>query len=290
MTPEAAALACVPGAATGPVELRALAGGLTNRSFLVATPRGRYVLRLGAGADSLLAIDRRAEAAAQGLAAAAGIAPEIVHADPAAGLLVTQYVAGQVWSDADFDDPRNIDRLGEVLRRLHAVDTIGTAGLARLDRLETARGYVERIAAAAPAERAGLERLLAAAATVEAQVASDSRPVALVHSDLHGSNLVDDGEQLWLIDWEYAALADPLHDVACVLAYQPRAQRHGQRLLGALGLGRDVTAPMLAAAAWMFELLVYLWYRARRLAVPPSAAVLAAERRAQRMLVHNRNL
>lgn len=289
MTPEAAALACVPGATTGPVELHALAGGLTNRSFLVATPRGRYVLRLGAGADSLLAIDRRAEAAAQGIAAAAGIAPEIVHADPAAGLLVTQYVAGQVWSDANFDDPHHIDRLGEVLRRLHAVDTAGTTGLARLDRLETARGYVERIAAAAPAERAGLERLLAAAATVEAQVASGSRPMVLAHSDLHGSNLVD-GERLWLIDWEYAALADPLHDVACVLAYQPRARRHRQRLLAALGLGREVTAPMLAAAAWMFELLVYLWYRTRRLAVTPSAADLAAERRAQRVLVHNRNL
>ena len=69
ITPGSEVLARVPGAADGPLEVSRLRGGLTNRSFLVGTVRGRYVVRLGAGADALLAIDRRTEAAAQRLAA-----------------------------------------------------------------------------------------------------------------------------------------------------------------------------------------------------------------------------
>lgn len=287
--PNREALAAVPGALAGGVQVRALHGGLTNRSFLVETVSGRYVLRLGMGADSLLAIDRRAEAAAQRLAAAAGIAPAIVDVDTRAGLLIAAYVEGRCWQAADFDDPRQLERLGKVLRRLHAIDPAGATSLRQLDALQTARGYVARIAERAPGERAELESLLATAARVERKVAAATRPQVLVHSDPHGSNVVD-GERLWLIDWEYAALADPLHDAAGVLAYYPQARRHERQLLDALGLAPQVTSTMLAAAVWMFELLVYLWYRTRRLAVPPSAQDIAAERHAQLALMHNENL
>ncbi|HNS27288.1 MAG TPA: phosphotransferase [Steroidobacteraceae bacterium] len=118
--------------------------------------------------------------------------------------------------------------------------------------------------------------------------AAGARSATLVHCDLHGSNLIE-GDRLWLIDWEYAALADPLQDVASVLAYYPHAGRHSGRLLGALGLA-GVTPRELLAAVWMFQLLVFLWYRVRRLAVAPTSADLAAERRAHAALVHNGNL
>lgn len=34
------------------------------------------------------------------------------------------------------------------------------------------------------------------------------------HLDLKGDNLFDDGHRLWLIDWEYAGMSDPLFDLA----------------------------------------------------------------------------
>jgi len=146
---------------------------------------------------------------------------------------------------------------------------------------------IAQIVAAAPDERAALERLLVEAERHRDESGGGTRAPCLVHSDLHGSNLVD-GRALWLIDWEYAALADPLHDVASVLAYHPQAAPFAPRLLAALGLAAEPRA--LAAALWLFQLLVHLWYRARRVAVEPSAADLAAEQGAARALVHNRNL
>ncbi len=32
--------------------------------------------------------------------------------------------------------------------------------------------------------------------------------------DLYSRNVLDDGSRLYLIDWEYAAMADPLFDLA----------------------------------------------------------------------------
>jgi thiamine kinase len=287
------AMAWVPGATRGArPQVRALTGGLTNRSFLVTTDEGRFVVRLGTVHDELLAIDRRVESTVQRLAAHVGVAPDIVHADAASGLLVTRYVEGRGWAGADFADPAGIDRLCAQLASLQSIEVRAAQGIGRLEPIALARAYVERILAAAPGEKAQLEALLGQAGRRSRDTGASARRPVLVHSDLHGSNLVD-GERLWLIDWEYAALADPLHDLACLLAYHPQAAPHVARMLAALGLGRAVTAQMLDASVWLFQLLVFLWYRARRVAVAPTALEQAAEARAARALgplMHNRSL
>ena len=293
-TPGPDVLSRVPGADTAvPLQVESLTGGLTNRSFRVTTSQGRYVVRLGTAYDSLLAIDRRAETMAQRLAADAGVAPRVIDADIASGLLITEYAPGRSWTATDFTDPRQIDRLGAQLASLQAIDARAAPGLARLDPTVLARGYVRRIVAAAPEEQRHLEPMLTEAQRRWRDSGASARSPVLTHSDLHGSNLVDGGTRLWLIDWEYAALADPLHDVACVLAYHPEAVPHLPRLLAALGLERITTPAVLDAAIWLFQLLVFLWYRARRVAVAASAAEQAAEERAARALtslVHNRSL
>ena len=40
-------------------------------------------------------------------------------------------------------------------------------------------------------------------------------PISLVfgHNDLLASNFIDDGERLWLIDWDYAGFNSPLFDL-----------------------------------------------------------------------------
>lgn len=290
VSPGPEVLAQVPGGAEGaPLEVRPLTGGLTNRSFLVVTPQGRYVVRLGTKHDALLAIDRRTEIAAQRLAATRQVAPRIVHADAASGLLIAEYAEGRCWTGADFADPRQIDRLGARLALLHSLDARSVPDLALLDPVALARGYAARIAASVPDERRRLAALVTEAEQRRVGSGALTRKPALVHSDLHGSNLVDGGS-LQLIDWEYAALADPLHDVACVLTYYPQAVPHAARLLAALGLEVTATSAALGATIWLFQLLTCLWYRARRLAVPPTPADLAAEQRAVHALVHNKSL
>jgi thiamine kinase-like enzyme len=286
-------LAQVPGATRGArPDVLPLAGGLTNRSFLVTTAEDRFVVRLGTTHDALLAIDRRAETVAQRLASAVLVAPPVVHADVASGLLITKYVEGRTWAAADFTDVSRVDRLASQLATLQSIAVREEEGLATLDPLALARGYVERIARFAPTEQRSLSRLLAEAEGRARDTGAATRRPVLAHSDLHGSNLVEGG-RLWLIDWEYAGVADPLQDVACLLAYYPGMEKHAPRLLAALGLGQAAARESFGATLWLFQMLVYLWYRARRVAVVPDAQAQAAERRAARALrpfVHNGNL
>ena len=65
----------------------------------------------------LLGIDRRNEAICQGIAAASGLAPEVVHREQ--GLLVSRYVPGRMLMAVGPGDPRLIGQIGAALRRLH---------------------------------------------------------------------------------------------------------------------------------------------------------------------------
>jgi thiamine kinase-like enzyme len=38
----------------------------------------------------------------------------------------------------------------------------------------------------------------------------------LCHNDLLPANILDDGNELWLVDWEYAGIGNPLFDLAGV--------------------------------------------------------------------------
>jgi thiamine kinase-like enzyme len=105
---------------------------------------------------------------------------------------------------------------------------------------------------------------------------SHERAPTLIHGDLHHSNLIGD-KRLYLLDWEYAAVTDPLFDLACLIAYYPRAALHATALLRAAGLERDASLEMLEHATWVYVLLSYLWYRARRLDHAPHASELALE-------------
>ena len=111
-----AALTAVPALRSyhGPVERL---GGLTNRVYRV----GSHVLRL-AGAGTAEYINRAHEAQSAQVAARAGVAPAVIHADPKTGVMVTALVAGAVTlSPQGFKDiPGAVARAGAALRKLHS--------------------------------------------------------------------------------------------------------------------------------------------------------------------------
>jgi aminoglycoside phosphotransferase (APT) family kinase protein len=261
------ALAHVPGFAAGKVDVTPLPGGGFNRSYAVRTPAGRFVLRWSPAPDAWLAADRSAERALQTLAASAGLAPRIVYADPGDRWLITEFVEGAVWTDDRFGRDKCVAVLGDTLRELHAIPPPATG---RFDLLQALGSYAERLGAAEYLEQAAVAWQLSGAS---------ERPAAVLHHDLHGSNLIETGAgRLVLIDWECAVVNDPLLDVACVLSYFEAARTHANVLLRHAGLG-GVSARQLAAAVWLFDLHTWFWYRERRARRVPTPAELAAERR-----------
>ena len=280
----AALLQHVPGCENGdvPYSQELIAGGKVNRSFLVRTRRGRFVVRLNENAASDPGLDRTRELALHGAAATAGIAPAVVYAAPDHSCLITDYLDGRLWTPHYFTRMRDLRSLGQRLRALQAVTP---PPVSRFDPIVAARRYADIIVANDPDEGGRIQFLLASGAEALARTGSAHRAPSIVHSDLHHGNVLT-ADRVYFIDWEYAQVGDPLLDLACVMAYYPRAVAHGALLLEASGLS-DVgaTLEMLGELTNVFTLLTYLWYRARRVSRAVPATDLQLESAALRRLL-----
>lgn len=190
--------------------LAPLAGGLESRSWLVAAGSLRCVLRLPNEAGPPL-LDAGAEAAAMQAVAEAGLAPRVVAADAATGLLLTEFRAGAAaWTPELARKPANVARIAALLRRLHRVAPDAALPAYSAERL--AHGYLGPLAGdrgLGEERRAQANELLELARRYDALHA----PSVLCHNDLSAANVLDDGE-LVLIDFEYAVHGAPVLDLA----------------------------------------------------------------------------
>jgi len=193
----------------GPLVIEPISGGISNHNFLVRVSDRAYVARL-CQERPLLGIDRRNEVVCHQAASALGLAPEVVHHEP--GLLVTRFVDGHTLGPADVRSPGVLVRLAGLLHQLHESWDALVGEVLYFCPFQTIRTYARsavRLKAAVPAD---LDALLADARRLAHRI-GPSRPV-LCHNDLLAANLVDDGRQLWLVDWEYAGVGHPLFDLA----------------------------------------------------------------------------
>jgi thiamine kinase-like enzyme len=263
--PTAAALARVPGLEDGQPALRieVLGGGTVNRVYRVDSLQGRFILRLDGAAWRRPGVDRSRELSLHQVAAAGGIAPLVVAAAPEEqGLLITEFQDGRLWRPQDYRDPLALQRLGERLYRLHR---LSPPPIEAFDPLRVGQDYARLVSAAHSAAAANaLERLQTACR----DLTQGYRPPTVVHGDLWEGNLLQ-GEQLWLLDWEYAQLTDPLMDIACLLAYYPQSAPHQNELLAAAGFDARVHRPALMARIDIYRMLSWLWHLARGEAVDP---------------------
>lgn len=182
-------------------------GGLTNRVYRV----GDHVLRLpGKGTEAY--IDRAAEAAMARAAADAGVAPEVVLADPASGVMVTRFLPGctTMTPEGFRTRPGAPARAGAVLARLHRS---GAVFPVRFDLWGMIDGYLALLAPRDVALPAGYHEVLAEAQAVRAALArAPVEPVAC-HCDPLCENFLDDGARMWVVDWEYSGMNDPMWDL-----------------------------------------------------------------------------
>ena len=255
-------LASIPELADrGPFKFQALAGGLTNRNFLLTGTEGRLVLRLNNQAPG---VDREREAIALTLASELGIGATIVANKPAAGYLLTEYIDGPVWTPEQARDPEAQERLGHCLRRLHQ----SVVDLPAFKPMVELRSYLQQ-----PETRVldyfdslivavdELERLL------ETQAYYEHLPVPCHHDLVHRNIL---GQQdLRLIDWEFAALGNPLLDLATFINYHDLAPDEYAPLLASYFGGQAPEQwPQLSAAIRLAQLLELFWLLNQRSKLP----------------------
>jgi thiamine kinase-like enzyme len=192
----AAALPCW-GRRVSPVPL---AGGLTNDNFVVEDGGRRYVVRVG-GDIPAHNIVRTSEAAASRAAHAAGVSPRVHYADSAA--LVIDFVDGRTLTPEDVRAPENRARLVDLIKRAHREIPKHFRGPAPLFWVFQVVRHYDRVLREF---RSPHVSMLSALAPMAERLEQAVGPIDIVfgHNDMLAANLLDDGQRLWLVDWEYA--------------------------------------------------------------------------------------
>lgn len=216
----------------GRVSLEPLKGGLTNMSFVATDAAGKFVVRCGEDIPAHHVFRDREQAAARA-AFEAGLSPEIVHVEP--GIIVFRYIEGRTFEEADLR--ANLLRLVTILKTCHRDVARHLCGPANAFwPFHVIRDYVRLID--------GERRHSDLADRLEAMQAP--LPIVFGHHDLLPGNFIDDGERLWLIDWEYGAFGTAMFDLANLSCNGNLDEDQDECLLGAYFDGQ-VTDDLLRA-------------------------------------------
>ena len=186
-----------------------MAGGITNRNYLVRDGARRCIVRLGVDIP-VHHISRANELAASRAAHAAGVSPAVIHHQP--GILVLDYIDAPPLTPEELGRPDMLDRVVRLVRDAHrgvSCQLRGAAGMfwafhIVVDYAATLQGSGSRYSHLLPGLLDKAIRLEAAAGPFD---------IVFGHNDLLSGNILDDGHRLWLIDWDYAGFNTPLFDL-----------------------------------------------------------------------------
>ncbi|MEO0980242.1 MAG: choline/ethanolamine kinase family protein [Pseudomonadota bacterium] len=179
--------------------------GLSNRVYRLETDRGAFFLRLPR-AETAGMVNRDDEAENIKCAAGIGVALRPLFCEPAAGLLLTRAV------DTVSAAPEVMaTRLGNVLGTLHA-STKTFRGALDPDKVIDAQKRTLVADGRTGADVAELENVLRALRSLDGT--RSGGPAVPSHGDPSPGNCLMTSDRLWLIDWEYSAMAEPAWDLA----------------------------------------------------------------------------
>jgi len=192
-----------------PRTLEELSGGLTNRNVKITTPDGVYVARCVDTSRNLLGIDRDREHHNSVAAEQAGVGARVLDYRPDLGVLLLSFLEGKTLENNDFQRDGVIAKAARACRMLHD----GPRFQGRFDMFERQPAYLRttlehgfRI----PADYHVHADAFAAAQRVLTTTDATTVPC---NNDLLAGNFIEDGDRMWLIDYEYSGNNDPCFEL-----------------------------------------------------------------------------
>ena len=182
-------------------------GGITNQNFLVTDSNKKYFVRVGEDIPEHL-VSRSNELNSSIAAASLGIAPEVIYNNE--NLQVIKFIESKTLNDKDVKE--KIEDIILLIRKVHKEIPKKLNGQSFIFWVfHVIRHYSNYLENNKSKYSSMLSDLL-----IKSQILEEkSSPYEIVfgHNDLLPANFLDDGNRLWLIDWEYAGYNTPLFDL-----------------------------------------------------------------------------
>jgi thiamine kinase-like enzyme len=202
-------IAAIPDWAGRTVAAEPIAAGLTNTNFRVEVDGRPMFVRIPGAATELLAVDRGNELHNTRAAAEAGVSPPVLHTLRDWDVFVLEWLDARTMSNAAFATPGMPTRIADTLRRLHA----GPRFRDDFDMFRLSERYLALVDERAIAIPAGYREHVGRIPQIETALAVHPLPTVPCHNDLLAENYLDDGERLWIVDFEYSGNDDPTFEL-----------------------------------------------------------------------------
>lgn len=193
----------------GDISVKPLTGGITNVNLLVQDSEKTCVVRVGDDIP-LHQVMRFNELAASRAAHAAGLSPAVLF--DTQGLTVLEYIESRTLTETDVRHPDILPQVLDLVMRYHREVPAHLRGPA----LALWVFHVIRDYAATLIDReSNYAKLIPELVSTCNQLEANAGPFDIVfgHNDLLCGNFLDDGDRLWLIDFDYAGFNSPLFDL-----------------------------------------------------------------------------
>lgn len=234
-------------------------GGLTNLVYRVTGGDEVVILRIpGEGTEDY--IDRSVEAHNARLAADADVSAEVIYANSDNGIMLSHYLDGcETMTPETFPaTPGAPGRAGKVLQQLHGSGMTFEFRFELFSMIDDYLGILDKLGAELPE---GYHDVVREAENVRS--ALDAQPTALApcHCDPLCENFLDNGKRMWVVDWEYSGMNDPMWDLGDLSVEAGFSDVHDREMMEAYcgGAPSDAEYGRMVIYKAMSDLLWTLW-------------------------------
>ena len=263
-----------------PAALLALLGSNVVVTHRPGLGSGAWVVRASDGRSAVVTPSTAAATEALRRAGEVSVGPVVLGAT--GGWVLTEHLNGPRLTPVELSRPEVLNDLAALLARWHRTPS-ASLGVqpARADLLGSLRTY----SAAAPSLDARWRRAIAWAEQAVAQLTGPSSQLVPCHLDV-GANVIATPRGLRLIDFDFAALADPAQELGQVIWEAELSEASAVRLVEAYQGAGDTSDPEIVAAAATWCVAVGISWTVWALASDSPAMSRYARRSAERLASH----
>ena len=204
-------------------------GGMSNKNFKVCVNNHEYVLRVpGNGSEGM--VERKNEEFNAIAGAKLGITPNIKFFDALSGIKLADYI-----TNAETLNSATIQRIENMKQVVHIYKTIHNSHIRlrnEFNIFQEIEKYDTLIAKSNAQMYAGADSIRSAIMTLEPylnELGVDLRPC---HNDAVAENFVKGANgKIYLIDWEYSGMNDPMADLAALFLENDFSQENQDYIL-----------------------------------------------------------
>ncbi len=187
------------------IEIQEIPGGITNENYRVDIDELPYFVSIPGARTEFLAVDRVNKYHNTLAAAAAGVGPKIVHYLHDHHVMVLEFIRGDTMTPETMAAPGMPVRLARALRKLHA----GSSFFTNFNVFRLAEFYLGVLDKHNWRMPDGCHQRMALLHRMESAVSKPKFSAVPCTNDLVAENIIDDGDQLRLIDFDYSGNNDP---------------------------------------------------------------------------------